>query len=64
MVPRTPARGTPGADVYRFCVNWNGMLEPLELAKGCTVGQLLSVLKVSPAHDPTPRTALLAHVCC
>lgn len=63
MVPRTLARGTPGADAYRFCVNWNGMLEPLELPKGCTVAQLLSVLKVSPAPAPTPRTAPLAHAC-
>ena len=45
VVPKPPARGTSGADVYRFSVNWNGMLEPLELAKGCSVSQMISVLK-------------------
>ena len=34
-----------GGNVYRFCVNWNGMLEPLELSKDASVGQLVSVLK-------------------
>lgn len=31
--------------VYRFCVNWNGMLEPIELPKDATVGELVSVLR-------------------
>ena len=34
-----------GGNVCRFCVNWNGMLEPLALPKDATVGQLISSLK-------------------
>jgi len=32
---RPPRAGDANGDSYRFCVNWNGMLEPLEVPKVC-----------------------------
>jgi len=32
---RPPRSGDPNGDSYKFCVNWNGMLEPLEVPKVC-----------------------------